>query len=66
MTDVLAKDVVFTTDGEGNKFYMHWSCLNDWDEIVDSHCGDSDTFDIPDYATPVEGEIYIVDIKRRI
>jgi len=60
---MLAENVVFVSDGEGDKYYIPKEKLNDWQcllELEDMGCGG----DIPDYATLVEGGLYVVDIKE--
>ena len=60
---MIAENVVFVSDGEGDNYYIPKEKLNDWQcllELEDMGCGG----DIPDYATLVEGGLYVVDIKE--
>ena len=64
---MIAKGVVFTTDGNGNKYYIPESKMYVWDELVEAQYGkDGSDLDAPDWAVSVEGEIYIVDIKEML
>ena len=63
---MIARGVIFTTDGEGDKYYIPEDKMFIWDEMIERHYGDSDGFDVPKWATLVEGEVYIVDIKEKL
>lgn len=63
---MIAKGVIFTTDSEGNKYYIPESKMYEWDEVVESYGRDGEEMNIPSWATSVEGEVYIVDIKERL
>lgn len=64
---MIAKGVIFTTDGNGNRFYIPEDKMFIWDDLVESQYGsDVEDMETPDWATPVEGERYIVDIKEKL
>lgn len=64
---MIAKGVIFTTDGNGNNFYIPEDKMFIWDEMVEAQYGDDGVdLDAPNWAKPVEGEVYIVDIKERL
>lgn len=64
---MIAKGVIFTTDGNGNNFYIPEDKMFIWDEMVEAQYGDDGVdMDTPAWATSVEGEVYIVDIKERL
>lgn len=61
----MIENVVFTSDDEGNKYYIPVDKLEDWGNLFD-YGRDGEEVDIPDWANPVEGELYVVDIKRKV
>ena len=58
---MIAKNVVMTTDNEGNKYYVPVDKLNEFDAWCDSE-PDGDTFE---NGTLYEGELFVVDIIRK-
>lgn len=64
---MIARGVVFTTDGNGNQYYIHEDKMYIWKELVESQYGsDGKDIEIPSWAKYVEGEVYIVDIKEKL
>ncbi len=63
---MIAKGVIFTTDGEGNKYYIPEDKMFIWDDLVEYSNLNGVDLDVPVWATPTEGEVYIVDIKERL
>lgn len=63
---MIAKGVIFTTVGEGDEYYIPEDKMFIWDEMIERNYGDSGGFDVPEWATPVEGGVYIVDIKEKL
>jgi hypothetical protein len=63
---VIASNVIFTDDGEGNKYYIPEDKMFVWDELVNEYGRDGEEFDTPVWAVLVEGECYIVDIKEKL
>lgn len=64
---MIAKGVIFTTDGNGNTYYIPEDKMFVWEDLVDSQYGlDGADMSIPEWAVPVEGETYIVDIKEKL
>ena len=64
---MIARGVVFTTDGNGHKYYIPEDKMYIWEELVEGQYGsDGEDMDAPSWATPVEGEVYIVDIKEKL
>jgi hypothetical protein len=60
---MIVENVVFVSDGEGDNYYIPKEKINDWQcllEIKGMWCDGN----IPDYAIPVEGGMYVVDIKE--
>ena len=55
---MIAKNVVMTTDNEGNKYYVPVDKLNDFSDWCDSE-PDGDSFE---HGTPYEGELFVVNI----
>ena len=64
---MIARGVVFTTDGNGNKYYIPEDKMYIWEELVEGQYGsDGKDIEIPSWAKSVEGEVYIVDIKEKL
>jgi hypothetical protein len=64
---MIARGVVFTTDGNGNQYYIPEDKMYIWEELVESQYGsDGKDIEIPSWAKYVEGEVYIVDIKEKL
>ena len=63
---MIAKNVMFTTDADGNKYYIPEDKMFVWDDLVDAYGRDGEDANTPDWAVPVEGERYIVDIKEKL
>lgn len=57
---MIVKGVVFTSDMEGNKFYIPESKMFEWFELIEAE------YNVPEWATPVEGELFVVDIKEKL
>ena len=64
---MIARNVMFVTDGNGNEYYIPENKMFIWDELVEGQYGtDGVDLDAPDWAISVEGESYIVDIKEKL
>ena len=65
---MIAENVVFVSDENASLFYIPVDKLQHWNNFVDDQYfhGIIDTGEYPDYATPVEGEVYLVDIKEEL
>ena len=63
---LIAKNVVFTTDGEGNNYYIPEDKIFLWEKLVNEYGRDGEDIDIPSWAVSVEGETFIVDIKEKL
>lgn len=65
---MIAENVVFVSDENGDVFYIPKDKLRHWNNFVDDQYfhGIIDLGTYPDYATPVEGETYVVDIKEEL
>ena len=62
---MIAEDVVFVSDNDGNSYYIPKDKLEDWYLDVDTEYF-YDSGITPDYATLVEGECFVVDIKEML
>lgn len=58
---MIAENVVMTTDYEGNKYYVPVDKLNEFDEWCESE-PDSEF----EHATLYEGELFVVNIVRKV
>lgn len=64
---MIAKGVIFTTDGNGNNYYIPENKMFVWEELVEHQYGrDGADLDAPAWAVSVEGEVYIVDIREKL
>lgn len=64
---MIAKGVIFTTDGNGNNYYIPENKMFVWEEFIESqYGGDGADLDAPAWAVGVEGEVYIVDIREKL
>lgn len=65
---MIAENVVFVSDEDANLFYIPVDRLSHWNDFVDDQYfhGVIDLGLYPDYATPVEGEIYVVNIIEEL
>ena len=63
---MIARGVIFTSDWEGNKYYIPEDKMFIWDDLVEYSNLNGEDLDVPVWATPIEGEVYIVDIKERL
>ncbi|WP_201556282.1 hypothetical protein [Psychrobacter sp. 72-O-c] len=59
---MIAKNVVITTDNEGNNYYVAVDRLNDFSDWCDSE-PDGDEFE---HGTLFEGELFVVDIIKKL
>lgn len=65
---MIAENVVFVSDENGDVFYIPVDKLSHWNNFVDDQYfhGIVDLGTHPDYATPVEGETYVVNIVEEL
>lgn len=66
MSSVIAKNVVFVKDEGGNNYYIPKDKLDEWNDYVDEEYFTNNGGDVPDYATLVEGEMFIFDIVGKL
>ncbi len=62
---MLAKNVIFTTDDESHIYYIPKDKISEWEDLF-GYGRDGEPVCIPDWATSVEGETYVVDIKEKL
>ena len=60
---MIAENVIFVDDNEGNRYYIPRCMLEDWELVTDSNYF-YDSGVTPYYAVSVEGECFVVDIKE--
>ena len=65
---MIAENVVFVSDENASLFYIPVDKLQHWNNFVDDQYfhGIIETGEYPNYATPVEGETYLVNIIEEL
>lgn len=65
---MIAENVVFVSDENASLFYIPVDKLRHWNDFVDDQYfhGVIDLGLYPEYATPVEGETYVVNIIEEL
>lgn len=60
---MIAENVVFVDDNDGNKYYIPRCMLEDWELVIDSDYFYNSGV-TPYYAVPVKVECFVVDIRE--
>ena len=63
---MIAKGVIFVQDEDGNNYYIPKDKLDEWNYYVDLEYFVNNGGDVLEYATLVEGEMFVFDIVSKL